>query len=764
MKKQFRITVSTLLLLALILGSFTFAAFGAEADSAFSLSKDFSSEAQGPVWRYQYVGHNLDNYEDLAAVSPDGRWRQSAVNTSLTWGAVGAGTISPATGEWLSTAVTFTAPKSGFVRISASKKITFVSTNTNDGAKIMVKKNADLIWPKYHPFDSDWKRLPNNLNALGGITFEPIGMYINAGDKLHFIANMLGVGASSDNLNWDPVVEYVKLGLSDYSLSMYKGAVYELKASDPGVLWRSDNESAATVDQSGKITAVGIGAATITASLGEAEAACTVDVSPAQVWSAPLTSVRLSGNTYRASVSVLNNKMALPYAPPVIFALYDIDGRLRASKLINDIVVEPENSELFFADFDLTGVEGAVIRSFVWDDLVRPMQLSQDFDQDIWSSYVSAVASSTDNNRLLGVNRGASRTYRVYVKPRFDFGTQTWRFWYSNIRDASDSTGEFHHENLLGGNWKITAAYIADGGTAPNGTVAEGTSVPVLYGGEASRGVLPGEQFWSDEVSFDLPEGHYLCFTWTVTGVDGGNVIPGGYESRLLSWSKTGDFSSQETSAGFAANGTGQGIFPNMFAVKKSVSKVIDFIGDSVTQGTGTQLGQEQYWVTKVSAGLGPDVRVWNHGLGWARTYDVSSDGAWLAKVKRSDEVNFVLGINDLGMWRTFEQWVLDMKKICSSVRAVNPNAKLTVFVPPSFDYAPAPLAEWRKIRSYLLTTKTDEWDYVFDPTPAIALPEPNEGMVVPEYKYSASDAHPNDLGCTAIANAYLEWYARRDI
>ena len=54
------------------------------------------------------------------------------------------------------------------------------------------------------------------------------------------------------------------------------------------VTWSSDNESVATVDENGKVTAIGKGAATITATVGKKTAACTVEVS------VPLTGISMN--------------------------------------------------------------------------------------------------------------------------------------------------------------------------------------------------------------------------------------------------------------------------------------------------------------------------------------------------------------------------------------------------------------------------------------------------------------------------------------
>ena len=60
-------------------------------------------------------------------------------------------------------------------------------------------------------------------------------------------------------------------------------------ATDKTVAWNSDNKGAATVDSNGKVTAVGVGTAEITAQAGEKTAVCTVTVKQAVTLRVPAT-------------------------------------------------------------------------------------------------------------------------------------------------------------------------------------------------------------------------------------------------------------------------------------------------------------------------------------------------------------------------------------------------------------------------------------------------------------------------------------------
>ena len=68
-------------------------------------------------------------------------------------------------------------------------------------------------------------------------------------------------------------------------------------ATDKSVTWTSSNVSIATVDANGKVTAVGLGEATVTAQCGEVRATCVVKVVPT-----PAESVKLSQTTAQVKV------------------------------------------------------------------------------------------------------------------------------------------------------------------------------------------------------------------------------------------------------------------------------------------------------------------------------------------------------------------------------------------------------------------------------------------------------------------------------
>ncbi|MDR1157174.1 MAG: glycoside hydrolase family 97 catalytic domain-containing protein [Oscillospiraceae bacterium] len=735
----------------------------------YDMADDFSVRtSDGPIWKYQYVTHGGDNYQPLPVLAPadpngslSATWRQDGNTGSWGMGYVGAGALHPATTNNWDTAVTFVAPKAGFIRISASGPIVFDKHSVSGGVNLKVDKNNVTIWPKGY----DWKKYVSiSETDVGGVIFKPMGLRVEAGDRLHFVVNMAGNGVQ-DNLRWNPIVEYVDFGISDYAVDMYKGLEYRITAShDEVVMWSSSDESVVAVDASGVVTAKALGAAVITAVSDERSAAAVITVANPRAYVSPISFGKASDGKTRVSVSVTNS-MDVDYTPTAIFAVYDGSGRLVASRLTSDAIVGAGGEGVLYADFDVAGIDSPTVKQFMWDIDNIPVAAPQEADLGVWAAYGSAVPNSTGNNVLEDFGGHLTRTYKVYVKPTKDFGPQTWRFWFSNIQDTTRSGYPLSEANRLGGYWTVDAAYIADGGANPDGTFVAGTLKQITYGGATTKKVASGEQFWTDDVEFDLPEGHYLCFIWSITRASANDLVPRGEESITYSYYRDGDYASQQSVSGFAYSGRACAA-PNLFAVKKNISKRMAFIGDSITQGVGTSDGLDEYWVANIMRAFAAsdttkDIAVWNNGLGWARAYDGSTCGAWLSKVKSADEITLCLGVNDIGVNRSAEDIIDDIKKMVSSIRTANPKAIVTLFTVPTWQFTGESGDKWRSVNGFV-RSKPDNVDYVFDIAGVLSRPAPDEHLIIPEYMGPGGDYHPGTAGCRAIADAYLNWYASR--
>ncbi|WP_238652615.1 SGNH/GDSL hydrolase family protein [Paenibacillus piscarius] len=373
--------------------------------------------------------------------------------------------------------------------------------------------------------------------------------------------------------------------------------------------------------------------------------------------------------------------------------------------------------------------------------------------------FSSATALSTAANYIMNAPEAFTHTYRTYIRLR-ENGRLTLKFWHSNAVDSTWDQGAEARGSEPGGEWSIEAAYVADGGTMPDGSVVPGSQVPVTFGGELSRRVEPGGQFWSDEAVVELPEGHLLAFTWTLKTAGPGKSFPFNVEGMLVSgYDAPGTLAAQETAAGFSASDKLQ-VLPSFLGYKKLVAKRLVLLGDSITQGVRTAKDQYAHWAARIAEGLGTEYGVWNIGSGWGRAYDVAKDGPWLHKAQQGDEVLIVLGVNDLDIGqRTADELLGDLAYIISRIKEAQPETTVTLSTVPPFNFADEWETHWRKVNDCIRTSPPAGVDRVFDMAAVLSVPTPADHRIKPEYMSDEFDPHPNGTAGKAVADAFLAWY-----
>lgn len=253
-------------------------------------------------------------------------------------------------------------------------------------------------------------------------------------------------------------------------------------------------------------------------------------------------------------------------------------------------------------------------------------------DDGNFGKYVSNTFVASGNNYL--TESAEHVTFRAYF-PVEEYGELEYCFYFSNTVDSTYDDGALAHAGLTGGKYTIESAYIADGGTSIEDEITN--QCAVTFDGNTERAVSEGETFWSDALSFDVPEGHFLVWEWTITGEN----IPSSSVSNLT---KVG-----------ADHNDGKGLvycdqvpLPQLIGAERQVKYRIAAIGDSITQGCQTEFMAYEYWAARISQKLGSGYGFWNCGLGWARTSDAASDGDWLKRASTSDIVIVAFGTNDI--------------------------------------------------------------------------------------------------------------------
>ena len=248
-----------------------------------------------------------------------------------------------------------------------------------------------------------------------------------------------------------------------------------------------------------------------------------------------------------------------------------------------------------------------------------------------FTTYVSNTVVSTGNNFY--IEKAENITYRAYL-PVEEYGELEYKFFFTNTGDSTYTKGKIAFVGKSGGSYTISNATVADGGTGVEDEITNRT--PVTFGGKETKEVAADESYWSDPVTMNIPEGHYMVWEWTVSG----EGIPCNKMSSLTSTASSADGETFEFCDEIP--------LPQIIGAKRDVKHTVAAIGDSITQGCQTEQMKYEFWASKISTQLGSDVAFFNCGLGWARASDAASNENWLSRVSQYDTVIVAFGTNDI--------------------------------------------------------------------------------------------------------------------
>ena len=312
----------------------------------------------------------------------------------------------------------------------------------------------------------------------------------------------------------------------------------------------------------------------------------------------------------------------------------------------------------------------------------------------MFKTYPSNIPLGTSHNFILCSPEPCRIRARGYFRC-LSYKPDTWRFWFSNAVDSTYGSGELAHPDRLGGQWKILSARIGDGGRYVCEPMTEPASVtgwvPVTFGGDAGKAVEPGERFWSDEVTFTLPEDHLLVWEWELEG----NEIPFTPDSQAPTFSAFGD---DELTCRTECP------LPDLFGAKRDVKNRIAFWGDSITQGCGTRNNFYEHWSARTALALGEEYSCWNIGLGWARGSDAALHEYWRYKAAQADTVCIVHGVNDINSGRfgsgrgdTADEII---ETVENNIRFLQKQGvRVILFTIPPFEYPGKNYMVWKTLR-----------------------------------------------------------------
>ena len=202
----------------------------------------------------------------------------------------------------------------GTLDISCPTAYGDLKITSNSGPAIIVAENAELELVSERVTISTENTDEQAIDLAPGSTVKvgdavvTVGngegeSYVDNDGVIHLAANskvddeVLASGGTVDTEgNVTPnTVDVESVSLDKNALTLNPSQTAQLTATvspdtaDKTVTWTSSNEAVATVDQSGNVTAMGVGTATITAKAGEREATCTVTVAYPYIPVPPVT-------------------------------------------------------------------------------------------------------------------------------------------------------------------------------------------------------------------------------------------------------------------------------------------------------------------------------------------------------------------------------------------------------------------------------------------------------------------------------------------
>ena len=371
----------------------------------------------------------------------------------------------------------------------------------------------------------------------------------------------------------------------------------------------------------------------------------------------------------------------------------------------------------------------------------EPAPIKSDFEL-----YQSNVAYGTGNNIMIyATGQTETATYRA-VFPVQEHGAFDYKLYFSNNMDAS-SRGFANYPDMPTADYTIHYAALRTT-TDIKGMSGISEPTPITFDGQPTRTVSAGESFWCDAVAFEVPEGSYLMYEWTVEYTCIPSTIVASTYSVYKANTSAKDFPSNPQSVNTAP-------MPDLIGCTRDGVRLA-FIGDSITMGTGSGAFEHAFWVKQISDRLGTGYSVWNLGLDSGRANDVVIGSSWKEKLKNTDILSICIGINDVmsiyggnpqaAASASAEDIVASITQIAAM--ADEAGAKVILFTIPPFNLSGEKLTKWQTANAQIKELAEAKGYQLFDF--AAVLGDPNDPA-----KCIYGD-HPNKMGCTAVADAFM--------
>ena len=339
---------------------------------------------------------------------------------------------------------------------------------------------------------------------------------------------------------------------------------------------------------------------------------------------------------------------------------------------------------------------------------------------EFYATYTSDCTAGCGNQLLTRLEHPVTRTGRCWF--RLSRGGENYSLLFSNVIDSTFADGSVSRAGDMGGDWRIDRMRL---GLCR--TVGEEPKVwkHVTFQGKQTKQVSGTEVFATDPIRLQAKADAYLCYEITLTG----SCYPCHEEVTLTVVPDK------------------QIPIPLMIGCDRQVETKIGFLGDSITQGCGTEDDSYTHWVAQIAQALPESSSAWDLGIGYARANDAAINESWLNRAKQCDVIHICFGVNDVLRGRKAEEILQDLETIVTKLK--DANCRVVLLSLPPFDLAGDALVQWRQVNAAIRESLWKKGDALFDIARVLGQAPPNEHLCI-------YGGHPNADGCKAVAEAYL--------
>lgn len=345
-----------------------------------------------------------------------------------------------------------------------------------------------------------------------------------------------------------------------------------------------------------------------------------------------------------------------------------------------------------------------------------------------FDKYVSNTLAPTGNQTFF-ISDGTAQKSRAFYKI-LKGGCYEYSFLFSNIIDSTFADGSISKANDLCDPYTIHSAKILVVGKYETFLECPRIikEIPLKFDGNTTKEVISGEIFYSDPVKIMCNDEDYFVLEMEFSGTK----LPYFEEATIPTFRFIdGRWVSDKRAINTA-----------MVGVQRQVEKRIGFLGDSITQGIGTENNSYDQWNAKIASLTRNNYSYWNLGIGFARGADAATDGVWLSKAKNLDVCTVCFGVNDTGAGYTAEEIKANIAKIISILQ--ENKVRTILFTVPPFDLEGERCIKWYEVNRFI-REEMSKITEIFDVVPILGKDKPNEHMA----KYGG---HPDEEGCLKLA------------